>query len=76
MAKRTTKSTKGWHFIDGDFHYYVGAKTPEAAKDYLVPQSAAAAQAAPVSLPVAVARFFGLEEGSIVVGRFLERGKT
>ena len=76
MTKRTTKSTNGWHFIDGDFHYYVGAKTAEAAKTYLVPQSAAAAQAAPVPLPAPVARFFGLEDGSIVVCRFLERSKT
>ena len=76
MAKRTTKSTKGWHFIDGDFHYYVGAKTRESAKTYLVPQAAAAAQAAPVPMPAPVTRFFGLEDGSIVVGRFLQRGKT
>jgi hypothetical protein len=71
MAKRATKLTKGWHFIDGDFNYYVGAKTPEDAKNFLVPQSAAAAQNAPEPLPVAVVRFFKLEEGSIVVGRVL-----
>jgi hypothetical protein len=76
MGKRATKSTKGWHFVDGDFHYYVGAKTPEDAKNFLVPQSAAAAQNAPEPLPAAVVGFFKLKEGSIVVGRVLAPDKT
>jgi hypothetical protein len=73
MAKRTTRVIKGWHFEEKDFHYYVGANTAEEARTYLARQAASAAQTTPKSLPVSVVRFFGLKEGSIVVGRVLER---
>src|SRR5262249_45928312 len=76
MAKRTTRVIKGWHFEEGDFHYYVGANTAEEARTFLARQAASAAQTAPKSLPISVVRFFGLKEGTIVVGRVLERGKS
>ena len=75
MAKRTTRVIKGWHFEEGNFHYYVGANTAEGARSYLAIQAASAAQTTPKSLPISVVRFFGLKKGSIVVGRALERGK-
>jgi hypothetical protein len=73
MAKRLKAVIKGWHFAEGDFQYYVGANTAEKARTYLARHAAAAAQTTPRPLPISVVRFFGLKEGSTVVGRVLER---
>lgn len=65
---------KGWHFVNGDYHYYVGAPDVEAARKAVEPHDKVAAATTPASIPSTVVDFFGLTEGKVIFGKVFGRG--
>jgi len=66
---------KGWHFVNGTFHYYVGAKDADAAMKALRRHDSVAAATSPAQMSSEVAEFFQLRDGKVVSGVVLTEGK-
>ena len=61
---------KGWHFVKGVDHYWVGAPDAEAAKRALREHDfRGVAETEPVAIPSAVVDFFKLRPDMVITGR-------
>jgi hypothetical protein len=62
---------KGWHFVLGDKHYWVGAESAAEAKSVVSNRDKAAASTEPDAIPASVVQFFRLKNGMIIAGRVI-----
>jgi hypothetical protein len=68
-------AVRGWHFVDGEMQYYVGAPDAASAKEFVSKHSARAAKLDPAAIPIAVVRFLGLKNGTVATARIFSRWK-
>lgn len=68
-TRQVVVAATGWHFENGEFHYWVGARDKDEAIGFISKLDPAAAKNEPKRIPVSVMRFFGLTQGRYITGR-------
>ena len=68
--------SNGWHFTNGNQHYYVGASDVASAEKLLLGVRPTFAKTIAQPIPDTVARYLSLDEGKILTARFCEGAHT